>query len=203
MRNSRDQTRRHLSLALSPMRRPGMWARSSRVVRMVCLGALFLLPPGRVEAGRVRGTVVDREGKPAAGATVWTAKLGFMEPLESREATADASGTFAIEAGPGHWAVFALRGDEGGRAGWESIAAGRGRQGPRAGHGPARAAHQVQRPPARRRDGRADRWGSVRPGRRSTTRARRPRSLRDTRAGDDEPRGLPALPRLRAQAHPL
>ena len=98
-----------------------MWARINRAVRMVCLGVLFLLPPGRVEAGHVRGTVVDREGKPAAGATVWTAKLGFMEPLESREATADASGTFAIEVGPGRWAVFALRGDEGGRAGWETI----------------------------------------------------------------------------------
>ena len=69
----------------------------------------------------MRGTVVDREGKPAAGAKVWVAKLGFMEPLEAREATADGSGAFAIEAGPGNWGVFAVRGDEGGRAGWDSI----------------------------------------------------------------------------------
>ena len=65
---------------------------------------------------------MDREGKPAAGAYVWAAKIGFMEPQEVREATADGSGAFVVEAGDGMWVVFAVRGDEGGRSGWESIA---------------------------------------------------------------------------------
>jgi protocatechuate 3,4-dioxygenase beta subunit len=84
--------------------------------------AAFLSIPGWSEAARVRGTVVDREGKPAAAAKVWAAKLGFLEPLEAREGTADGSGVFAIEVGSGDWAVFALKGNEGGRAGWDSIA---------------------------------------------------------------------------------
>ncbi|SIO58624.1 Carboxypeptidase regulatory-like domain-containing protein [Singulisphaera sp. GP187] len=100
-----------------------MWDRRRRAVRMVCLGALFLfLSPGGAEAGRVRGTVVDRAGKPAAGALVWAAKLSFLEARETQEATADGSGAFDIEVGPGDWLVFALRGDEGGRGGWGSIA---------------------------------------------------------------------------------
>ncbi|WP_406697279.1 carboxypeptidase regulatory-like domain-containing protein [Singulisphaera sp. Ch08] len=99
-----------------------MWDRSRWALRMVCLGALLLLPPGQVEGGLVRGTVVDGDGKPAIGAKVWAAKLSFMETRETHEATADDKGAFAIEAGPGEWLVFALRGDEGGRGGWESIA---------------------------------------------------------------------------------
>ena len=91
--------------------------------RMVWLASLMALSAvGLAEAGRVSGTVVDREGKPAAGAKVWAAKLGFMETLEAREATADGSGAFAIEAGAGDWVVYALRGEEGGRVGWDSIA---------------------------------------------------------------------------------
>lgn len=99
-----------------------MGIRSGRTVRMVCFGIFFLLPPGLVEAGRVRGTVVDREGKPAAGATVWAGKLGSMEPLDTREATADGSGAFVLEeVGTGRWIVFGLRGDEGGRVSWDSV----------------------------------------------------------------------------------
>ncbi len=101
-----------------------MWARidSGRAARLVGLAALVALSvQGRAEAGRVRGTVVDRDGKPAAGAKAWAGKLGFLEPLESREATADDSGAFAIEAGPGDWFVFALRGDEGSRLVWDII----------------------------------------------------------------------------------
>ena len=94
----------------------------TRSGRMICLAALILSCPIQAEAGRVRGTVVDREGKPAAGAKVWAGKLGFMEPLDMREATADGAGAFVLEAGDGTWAVFALRGDEGGRAGWDSLA---------------------------------------------------------------------------------
>ena len=96
---------------------------SWRAIRMVGLASLLALSTsGLAEAGRVSGTVLDREGKPAPGAKVWAAKLGFMEALEAHEATTDGSGAFAIEAGPGDWAVFALRGEEGGRAGWDSIA---------------------------------------------------------------------------------
>jgi Carboxypeptidase regulatory-like domain len=96
---------------------------AGRAVRLACFAIIMaFLPLSHAEAGRVSGTVVDREGKPAAGAKVWAAKLGFMEPDASVEATSDGSGAFAIEAGNGNWIVFALRGDEGGRAGWESIA---------------------------------------------------------------------------------
>ena len=84
--------------------------------------AAFLAIPGSAAAARLRGTVVDREGKPAAAAKVWAAKLGYLEPLEAREAVADGSGAFAIEVSPGDWAVFAVRGHEGGRVGWDSIA---------------------------------------------------------------------------------
>lgn len=96
---------------------------SGRTFRVACLATLLALSPaGWVVAGQVRGTVIDREGKPAVGARVWAAKLSFMETLQVQEATVDGSGAFAIEVGPGDWVVFALRGDEGGRAGWESIA---------------------------------------------------------------------------------
>jgi Carboxypeptidase regulatory-like domain len=93
-----------------------------RAIQTVCLAILMALwASGRAEAGKVRGTVVDREGTLAAGAKVWIAKLGFLEPLEAHEATADGSGEFSIEAGPGTWAVFAVRGGEGGQIGWDSI----------------------------------------------------------------------------------
>jgi protocatechuate 3,4-dioxygenase beta subunit len=99
-----------------------MRARSGRAVGMVCLAAFVLAWPGRAEAGRVRGAVVDREGKPAAGAHVRVAKLGFMEPLQVHEGAADGSGAFDVEVPAGDWVVYALRGDEGGRADWDSIA---------------------------------------------------------------------------------
>ncbi len=102
-----------------------MWARSGsgRMLSIACLATLMAFSaPGSVIAGQVRGTVIDREGKPAAGAKVRAAKLGFMERLDAREGVADDSGAFAIEVGDGDWIVFALRGDEGGRAGWRSIA---------------------------------------------------------------------------------
>ena len=69
-----------------------MWARIGYAwaFRMVCFVILMAVSgSGRAEAGKVRGAVVDREGKRAAGAKVWIAKLGFLEPLESREATTD------------------------------------------------------------------------------------------------------------------
>ena len=94
-----------------------MWA-----IRMACLTILLaILVAGTLQAASVRGTVVDREGKPAAGAKVWIAKLGYREPQETREATADASGSFSIAAEPGTWSVFAVKGEEGGRVGWGSI----------------------------------------------------------------------------------
>ncbi|WP_435021791.1 carboxypeptidase regulatory-like domain-containing protein [Tundrisphaera sp. TA3] len=88
---------------------------------MACLITLIALSTGRAEAGRVAGTVVDREGKPAGEARVWVAKMDLSGPLEVREATADGAGAFGIEAGPGRWFVFALRGDEGGRCGFDQM----------------------------------------------------------------------------------
>ena len=101
-----------------------MWARIGleRVVRMVCVAVLIALSASdRAEAGKVRGAVVDREGKPAGGAKVWAAKLGYLEPLEMHEVMADATGAFSIEVGPGAWGVFAVKAEEGGRVGWDSI----------------------------------------------------------------------------------
>jgi hypothetical protein len=72
-----------------------MWARTACVwaTRMVSLAILVgLLIPARAEAGKVHGTVVDRDGKPAAGAKVWIAKIGYLEPLEAHQSTADRSG---------------------------------------------------------------------------------------------------------------
>src|SRR5262249_44391467 len=96
---------------------------SRRGLGIACLAAfLAVCGPRRADAARVGGKVVDREGKPAAGAIVWIAKLGYLEPLESRETTADGSGAFDIEVGDGSWALFARKGLEGGRVGWESLA---------------------------------------------------------------------------------
>jgi hypothetical protein len=100
-----------------------MWARIGfvRATRIVCLAFLMALVLTRsAGAAKVRGTVVDREGKPAATAKVWIAKLGYLEPPEVREGTADAAGAFSIEASPGSWGVFAVRGNEGARVGWDS-----------------------------------------------------------------------------------
>lgn len=96
-------------------------SKSGRAVLIVFLASLSAHAE-RSEAGQVRGKVIDREGKPAAGAKVWAAKLGYLEPLEVHESKADDSGVFAIDAEAGGWVVFALRGDEGGRSGWNSIA---------------------------------------------------------------------------------
>ena len=96
----------------------GTRSSSGRAARLLCL-AMMLAIPGRAEAGRVQGTVVDRDGKPAAGAKVWIAGRGV--PTEVREASADDSGAFAIDAAPGDWFLFALRGAEGGRGGLQAI----------------------------------------------------------------------------------
>jgi protocatechuate 3,4-dioxygenase beta subunit len=101
-----------------------MWSRIGfkRAFPTACFAILIAFSvSSQAEAGRLTGTVVDREGQAAAGAKVWAAKFGFMEPLDAHEALADASGVFSIEAGPGTWGVFAIRGMEGGRIGWESI----------------------------------------------------------------------------------
>ena len=73
-------------------------------------------------AGTIRGTVLDHEGKPAAGASVWVAKLAFREPLQTHETTADDQGAFSVEAAPGNWAVFARKGNEGSsRTGYSEV----------------------------------------------------------------------------------
>ena len=79
----------------------------------------------------------------------------------------------------------------------------RGRHGPRAGDGPAPPAVEAPGSPARRRDGPADHEGAVLPERRPASRGRCAGALRGAWAGDDRPRGLSALPRLRAPANPL
>lgn len=80
-----------------------------------------LIPSTPSHAGTIRGTVVDRDGKPAAGAKVWAAKSAFREPRQIRDATADDHGSFSVEASPGPWAVRALRGREGSRAEWTTV----------------------------------------------------------------------------------
>ena len=95
---------------------------SKRVVGAGCLLALLASSwPGWAEAGIIRGTIIDREGKPASGAKVWAAKISFLETLEVREATTDDAGVFSLEASAGDWAVFAAKGDAGGRIAWNAI----------------------------------------------------------------------------------
>lgn len=95
---------------------------TGRMLALACLATLIASSSSEwVIADQIQGTVFDREGKPAAGSKVWAAKLEFPALSDAREALADASGAFTIEVGDGSWAVFALRGDEGGRAGWESL----------------------------------------------------------------------------------
>jgi hypothetical protein len=72
---------------------------------------------GRAESGTVRGEVVDRDGKPAAGAKVWIWTYTDNRPLVMREVIADGSGKFSIETGRGLWRLHALRGNEGGEVG--------------------------------------------------------------------------------------
>ena len=95
---------------------------TGRAAWPACLMILVALTfPGQAEAGRITGTVVDRDGKPAGGARVWAARVSSGEPLDVREGTADGAGAFAIEAGAGDWLIFGLRGDEGGRIGFGSL----------------------------------------------------------------------------------
>lgn len=93
--------------------------------RWIAIGILaaFLgfLRIGQAEAGRVRGTVVDREGKPATAAKVWATKVDRREPFETHDTTADDSGAFSIDVGQGAWAVSALRGHEGSSLGVQSV----------------------------------------------------------------------------------
>lgn len=95
------------------------WVEAARTACVAILASLWT--PARAEADKLTGTVEDRVGKPAAGAKVWIAKLDSVGPLDARESTSDASGRFSIEANPGVWSVFAVRGNEGGRVGWDLI----------------------------------------------------------------------------------
>ena len=73
-----------------------------RATRMVFLATLIAFSTSARRSGRPGERDGRRSrGEAGGGAKVWAAKLGFMEPLESLEATADGSGAFAIEAGPG------------------------------------------------------------------------------------------------------
>lgn len=95
------------------------WERKILILAILAAGSSSLVSASAGE--RIRGTVVDREGKPAAGAKVWVSKLGFLDTSDTRETVADAEGAFAIAAGPGDWGVFAVRGDEGGQVDWGAI----------------------------------------------------------------------------------
>lgn len=83
--------------------------------------ALMLGSATRSDAATIRGTVVDRDGKPAAGAIVWVAKSAFREPPQTHNLTADETGVFSVDLGPGDWAAFARKENEGGRAAWIAI----------------------------------------------------------------------------------
>ena len=161
-----------------------MFDRTGRAwaIRAVCLVILGpLVVPGSAQAVGVSGTVVDREGKPAAGANVWVAKLGYMEPQETHEATADGSGSFSLAVGVRRLGRLRRQGYEGGRAGWDSI--------PNVENGKDPAPVTVRLgPPSNFRVGcstprRASRSrGPVRP-------ERRPPRARSTPRGDSRPRG--------------
>jgi beta-lactamase regulating signal transducer with metallopeptidase domain len=66
---------------------------------------------------QLRGTVLAADGSPAAGATVWAAKVN-IGPLVRRETSADAKGRYTLDLDPGKWCVWARRGTQGG--GWQA-----------------------------------------------------------------------------------
>ena len=108
-----------------------MWARIGclRAIRLVCVVIVMALwVSERAEAGKVRGTVVDREGKSAAGAKVWIAKIGYLEPLEAHEATAEAQRGILDRCGPRQMGRLRRQG-RGGRRDWMGFGPRRSRTG--------------------------------------------------------------------------
>ena len=66
---------------------------------------LVVTPPAGAET--LRGAVLNKEGEPVGGATVWAAELFAAGPLAARETQTDDSGRFALEVKPGKWYVWA------------------------------------------------------------------------------------------------
>jgi thiol-disulfide isomerase/thioredoxin/protocatechuate 3,4-dioxygenase beta subunit len=84
-------------------------AERGRLTAMVTI--LLLTGVSSVRAAMLRGTVLGREGQPAVGAIVWAAELFAPGPLAARETRTDTEGQFTLELKPGHWLVWARRGD--------------------------------------------------------------------------------------------
>jgi hypothetical protein len=117
----RDAARQYERLSEAFLETPFAWESLAMSIRcqVASLTILVMLFSGhRAEAGRIRGNVVDREDKPAAGAKIQAVKLPLREPFETHETVADGPGAFTIDAGAGDWIVFALRGHEAGDVGW-------------------------------------------------------------------------------------
>jgi Carboxypeptidase regulatory-like domain len=72
---------------------------------------------------QLRGTVLAADGSPAAGATVWAAKV-TLTPLVRRETSADAQGRYTLDLDPGKWVVWARRGTQGGQGPLGYVAGG-------------------------------------------------------------------------------
>lgn len=76
------------------------------------VAALMAGAGGTAGAATLRGEVVGTDGGPAAGARVWAVSVRGVD-LDRREAVAGADGRFALEVGPGMWAVDARLDDQG------------------------------------------------------------------------------------------
>lgn len=74
------------------------------------LAALIAIATG-AHAKTHRGVVLAEDGTPAKGARVWAARL-WHSPLTRVETNADDQGRFAVDLGPGQWALQASLGDQ-------------------------------------------------------------------------------------------
>jgi beta-lactamase regulating signal transducer with metallopeptidase domain len=70
-------------------------------------------PKGQPATEKLTGVIRAKDGKPAAGAIVWAAKLVYA-PIHRRETVADAQGRYTLELDPGTWFVRARLGTQGG-----------------------------------------------------------------------------------------
>src|SRR6266700_1364174 len=91
----------------------------ARIVAPICCFALLAFAPpfavGQSATLPQRGAVIAANGKPAAGALVWAAKLDWdNRMLQRREAVADAEGKFALDLDAGEWHVWGRMGNQGG-----------------------------------------------------------------------------------------
>ncbi|AMV36376.1 carboxypeptidase regulatory-like domain-containing protein [Planctomyces sp. SH-PL62] len=94
----------------------------ARIWWAVLVGAML---GGEAVGEPLQGSVAAENGKPAAGARVWAARL-WIQQLDRVEAVAGDEGNFTLELAPGTWLLNASLGDQGlGRFQTAEVQAGR------------------------------------------------------------------------------